>query len=545
MLKKFLVLSSFCFIAELCFLQWWPPGLWSLILILPLFFLGTWDLLQTRHGVRRNFPVIGNLRYFFEFIRPELQQYFVEDNLSGRPIPREFRSVVYQRAKGELQTIPFGTQRDVYQENHEWVLHSVVPVHVESDKMRLSIGGPQCSKPYSSSLLNISAMSYGALSSAAITALNLGAAKGGFYHNTGEGGLSPHHLQGGDLVWQLGTGYFGCRTKTGQFSPELFAEKAQLPVVKMIEIKLSQGAKPGKGGVLPAAKVSKEIAQIRLVEEGKDVLSPAAHSAFSTPIELLKFVQQLRDLSGGKPVGFKLCIGKPYEFVAICKAMIETQIYPDFITVDGAEGGTGAAPLEFANSVGTPLDEGLVFVDDVLTGFGLRGKIRIISSGKVFTAFQFLSKLALGADVVNSARGMMLALGCIQALKCNTNRCPVGVATTDPGLARGLYVPTKAERVARFQRETVSAFAEILGAMGYNDPKQIQRADLYRRLSDGLVKNYGEIFPSLVPNSLLENKNNFSNELPRELQRALRLAQSSSFNPRSPAEIRPREQQFA
>jgi glutamate synthase domain-containing protein 2 len=496
--KQFIVASLIVLGLEAAAAVFWPAGLWSLTVLGPLMVLGYADLLQTKQGVRRNFPIIGNLRYFFEMIRPELQQYFVEDNLSGRPVPRELRSIVYQRAKGQLETIPFGTQRDVYEPNHEWVEHSIAPAPVRHDDLRVAVGGRHCQQPYSASILNISAMSFGALSQAAITALNLGAKKGGFYHNTGEGGLSPYHLRGGDVVWQIGTGYFGCRRPDGAFDAETFRERAILPQVKMIEIKLSQGAKPGKGGVLPGKKVSAEIAKIRLVEIGKDVLSPAAHSAFSTPVGLLEFVQRLRDLSGGKPVGFKLCVGQRHEFFAICKAMVKTGITPDFITVDGAEGGTGAAPLEFANSVGTPLDEGLVFVDDILRGFGLRQEIRLISSGKVFTAFHLLTKLALGADMVNSARGMMLALGCIQALKCNSNHCPVGVATTDPRLVRGLHVPSKSERVYRFHHETVHAFAEILGAMGRRHPGELRRADVRRRLSDGVVvKTYEDLFPSL------------------------------------------------
>ncbi|MCB0356450.1 MAG: FMN-binding glutamate synthase family protein, partial [Bdellovibrionales bacterium] len=447
----------------------WPPILFSLVVFLPLFLLGLLDGLQKRQAVRRNFPLIGNLRYFFELIRPELQQYFVESNHSGRPVPREFRSVVYQRAKGQLETLPFGTQRDVHAEGHEWVHHSMDPQNLNFKDIRVTIGGPQCTKPYSASVMNISAMSYGALSKAAITALNLGAKEGDFFHNTGEGGISSYHLQGGDLCWQIGTGYFGCRTKEGHFCPDSFAKKSQLDVVKLIEIKISQGAKPGKGGLLPGSKVTAEVAEIRGVELGKDVVSPSKHSAFSTPRELLEFVEKLRNLSGGKPVGFKLCVGHHSEFFAICKAMVKTKIYPDFITVDGSEGGTGAAPLEFSNSVGRPLDEGLAFVVDTLNGFDLRDKIKIIAAGKVFTSFHMLTKLALGADLVNSARGMMLALGCIQALKCNSNHCPVGVATTNPHLVRGLNVADKYLRVHRYHDRTVKTFVDILGAMGYSE----------------------------------------------------------------------------
>lgn len=532
MARLFLICSWIIIGIETLFALTWPPALWSLVVVGPLLVIGFVDYFQVKQGVRRNFPIIGNLRYFFELVRPELQQYFVEDNLSGRPVPRELRSIVYQRAKGQLQTMPFGTQRDVYEPNHEWVDHSIVPTHVNDEDMRVVVGGPQCKQPYSASILNISAMSYGALSHAAITALNLGAAKGKFYHNTGEGGLSPYHLQGADAVWQIGTGYFGCRNQDGTFNADAFQERAVLPQVKMIEIKLSQGAKPGKGGVLPGKKVSGEIAKIRLVEAGKDVLSPAAHSAFSTPVGLLEFVQKLRDLSGGKPVGFKLCVGQRHEFVAICKAMVKSGIMPDFITVDGAEGGTGAAPLEFANSVGTPLDEGLVFVDDVLRGFGLRDNIRVISSGKVFTAFHVLTKLALGADMVNSARGMMLALGCIQALKCNTNHCPVGIATNDPHLVRGLHTPSKAERVYRFHHETVHAFAEMLGAMGRRHPKELRREDIRRRLTDGVVRTYEDLFPSVPVGAFALSGFREGHSVYKE---AYNRAQAESFMPAAPS----------
>lgn len=503
MVTLFYRLSAGLFLTLIVLAVIWP---WTMVLLLPaalIVALGIVDVTQTSHAIRRNFPIIGNLRYFFEAIRPEIQQYFVESNLSGRPIPRELRSVVYQRAKGEIETLPFGTQRDVYSEGHEWVDHSIAPVKVDEHSLRVTVGGPACSKPYSAHVLNISAMSYGALSPNAIRALNLGALRGGFYHNTGEGGISPYHLEGGDLVWQIGTGYFGCRTPDGAFSPAAFSERAALPQVKMIEIKLSQGAKPGKGGLLPAEKVTEEIAEIRLVELGKDVVSPPAHSAFSTPEGLTQFIAQLRELSGGKPVGFKLCVGRKSEFVAICKAMLKTGIYPDFITVDGAEGGTGAAPLEFSNSVGVPLDDGLAFVHDMLVGYGVRSQIRLIASGKVLTSFHMLTKFALGADMVNSARGMMLALGCIQALKCNTNHCPAGVATTDPQLARGLYVPQKLERVANFHKATVHAFADMLGAMGYESPAQLRRKDVYRRLGDGRITTYEDLFPSIATGSLL------------------------------------------
>lgn len=503
MVKQFFALSFFVFLLTGLASYFWPPAVFTLVLTLPIFIFGVLDVFQTRKAVKRNFPIIGKLRYFFEFIRPELQQYFVESNHDGRPVPREFRSVVYQRAKGELETLPFGTQRDVNAENHEWVHHSMDPKTLDVNDMRVTIGGPQCKHPYSASLFNISAMSYGALSKNAIIALNRGAKDGGFYHNTGEGGLSPYHKQGGDLVWQIGTGYFGCRDLEGHFSPEKFKETVVLPEVKMIEIKISQGAKPGKGGMLPGSKVSQEVADIRGVEVGKDVISPGKHSEFSSPQGLLLFIQKLRELSDYKPVGFKFCVGRRSEFYGICKAMVEMKIYPDFITVDGAEGGTGAAPLEFSNSVGRPLEDGLTFVVDTLKGFGLRDKIKVIASGKVFTSFHLLTKLALGADLVNSSRAMMMALGCIQALKCNSNACPVGVATTDPGLTRGLVPEDKARRVYNYHKKTIKAFADILGAMGCENPRQLKRTDVFRRVSNGVVKTYEDLFPTLEENILL------------------------------------------
>ncbi len=506
---------------------YWPEVLWSMTILGPLFLIGFFDAIQTKQAIRRNFPVIGNLRYIFELIRPELQQYFVESNQSGRPIPREIRSVVYQRAKGQLETQPFGTQLDVHQEHYEWVNHAIVPVEVKLDDIRIKVGAKNCKKPYSASLLNISAMSYGALSSAAISALNLGAKEGRFAHNTGEGGVSPYHLLGGDLIWQIGTGYFGCRTPEGHFSPEAFKERASLDNVKMIEIKLSQGAKPGKGGILPGAKVNKEVAGIRLVTEGKDCISPSAHSEFSTPIELLQFVDRLQELSGRKPVGIKLCVGKWHEFLALCKAMVETGLMPDFITVDGGEGGTGAAPLEFANHVGTPLEDGLTFVVDALRGFGLKDQIRVIAAGKVFTPFDILKRLALGADMLGSARGMMLALGCIQALRCNSNECPAGVATTDRALAAGLHVPSKKERVRRFHHETVHHFVELLGALGLNHPGQIQRSDVHRRMVNQEVRTLEDIHPSMEVGALLDS--NKWSQLPSKWKVAMSAAHTHTF----------------
>tara|TARA_Y100000817_G_scaffold311435_1_gene303580 strand:+ start:494 stop:2080 length:1587 start_codon:yes stop_codon:yes gene_type:complete len=483
---------------------YWLPFVWTLVVFIPLFSVGVVDLMQTKRAVRRNFPVVGNIRYLFEMIRPELQQYFVESDTNGRPINREYRSIVYQRAKGQLQTRAFGTKNDLYDVDAEWVSHSMNPTTITLDDVRVDIGGPQCKKPYSCSVFNISAMSYGSLSAPAVEALNLGAAKGGFCHNTGEGGISPYHLKGGDLCWQLGTAYFGCRTPEGNFCPQTFKEKANWPQVKMIEVKISQGAKPGKGGMLPGSKVTPEVAEIRGVEVGKSVLSPPGHTEFDDPRGLLNFIAKLRELSGGKPVGFKICIGKKSEFLSLCKAMKETKILPDFISVDGSEGGTGAAPLEFINSVGMPLNDGLSFVHDCLRGFDLRDDIKIIASGKVITAFHMVKKLSLGADVINSARGMMLALGCIHALACNTNKCPVGVTTNDPELTRGLHIPSKAERVARYHADTVHALAEMIGAMGIENTAEVRRQDLYRRNEQGLVETLDKLYPCLDVGALID-----------------------------------------
>ncbi len=439
-------------------------------------------------------------------IRPEIQQYFVESDTDGAPIPREIRSVVYQRAKLETDTLPFGTQLNVYAQGYEWIAHSLSPKHVDPHDLRITVGGPSCKKPYLASIFNISAMSYGAISKNAVLALNGGAKLGGFYQNTGEGGVSPYHLsEGGDLVWQIGTGYFGARNNAGEFCPQTFSDMARHQNIKMIEIKLSQGAKPSHGGLLPAAKITPEIVKIRKVEPGKDIVSPPAHKAFSTPLELLQFVQKLRDLSDGKPVGFKLCIGQQSEFIGICKAMIESQIMPDFITVDGGEGGTGAAPLEFSNHVGVPLEEGLSFVHNILVGFGLRKHIRLIASGKVLTSFQIFSRLALGADICNTARGMMMAIGCIQARRCNTNQCPTGVATTNEKLIHGLVPADKRIRVFNYHRNTVRSFSELLGASGLTHPNQIRRFHVHRRVEQGQVKTYADLFQEIPENSLRES----------------------------------------
>ncbi len=482
----------------------WSPAIWILVLLVPVIGVGLVDMIQTKHTIRRLYPVLGRFRYVLESIRTEIQQYFVESDTSGSPIPREFRSLVYQRAKGDRDTRPFGTIFDVNRAGYEWMNHSLVPNHASELDPRVKFGGDSCTKPYMASPLNISAMSYGALSGNAIRALNRGAKIGGFSHNTGEGSLSPYHLEaGGDIVWQIGTGYFGCRTETGHFNPELFEKSATLDVVKMIEIKLSQGAKPGHGGILPAAKLTEEIARIRHVPMGQDVVSPAAHSAFSTPLELLDFVEQLRELSGGKPVGFKLCIGRRDELLAIFKAMKQSGKTPDFITVDGGEGGTGAAPTEMTNSIGTPLRDALVFVNQALIGIGLRDQIRIIASGKVFSAFHLLRIIALGADTVNSARGMMLALGCIQSRTCNTDHCPTGIATQNPERAKGLVVSDKAPRVANYHRATIENLVELLGTAGLGSLEELEPKHINRRVEGTTIKSYAQLYPTIETGCLL------------------------------------------
>jgi glutamate synthase domain-containing protein 2 len=503
----------------------WPQAPLLMLLFGPLFLLGVVDIFQQKQSIRRNFPIIGHGRYLMELIRPEINQYFVESNKDGVPFDRERRSIVYQRAKKALDTLPFGTQSDVYAQDYEWINHSLAPKPIPHDAPRVLIGGPGCKQPYSAALLNVSAMSYGSLSKNAILALNGAAKLGGFYHNTGEGGISPHHLApGGDIVWQIGTGYFGCRNFDGTFSDEQFKKRATLPNVKMIEIKLSQGAKPGHGGILPASKLTQEIIDIRGVEPGKDVISPPAHSQFSTPEELLGFVQKLRELSGGKPIGFKLCVGKRREFMGIAKAMLKTGILPDFITVDGGEGGTGAAPVEFSNSVGTPLKEGLVFVHNTLVGAGVRDRIKIIAAGKVTTGFHMVTLMSLGADLCNSARAMLFALGCIQALRCNSNECPTGVATQKPELVKGLHVPNKTIRVANFQRETVHSLLEVVAAAGLTHPNELKPWHIMRRTSPTEVKNYDEIYGFLKPGALLES------EVPLSYARPWKSARAETFS---------------
>jgi len=504
--KQFVVLSVAVPLATIVIAQFWPPFLWAFIIILPLIAVGIADMQQCKRTILRLYPVVGHLRFFFESIRPEIQQYFVETNTNGQPVSREYRSLVYQRAKGQRDTRPFGTQFDVYENGYEWINHSLGAKTAHEKNPRVRFGEGQCSQPYDASPLNISAMSYGALSKNAIMALNKGAQMGGFAHNTGEGSISPYHLEhGGDLIWQIGTGYFGCRNDDGGFDEALFAKNAAKDVVKMIEIKLSQGAKPGHGGILPAAKVTQEIADIRNVPVGKSVISPPAHSAFDSPIGLLEFVSKLRKLSNGKPVGFKLCIGKRSEFLAICKAMLETGITPDFITIDGSEGGTGAAPLEFTNSVGTPLRDALLFVDNALIGTGLRSKIRLIASGKAMSAFDILRLLALGADTVNAARAMMFALGCIQARHCNEDNCPTGIATQDPARSDQLDIGDKSERVKNYHEATIHNMMELVAAAGLTHLDELQPWHISRRLSAKEVSNYSKVYPHIKKGCLLSD----------------------------------------
>jgi glutamate synthase domain-containing protein 2 len=467
--------------------------------------LGAYDLIQTKHNLMRNYPITGRLRWVFEGIRPQIRQYFIESNIDGTPFSHNQRSLVYERAKNLHTEEPFGTERDVYAAGYEYLLHSVAPKRPAEEPFRVTVGGPGCKRPYSMALLNVSAMSFGALSANAIRALNLGAKLGGFAHDTGEGGLASYHLEnGGDLVWEIGSGYFGCRTPDGRFDPEIFRDKVNVDSVKCVSVKLSQGAKPGLGGVMPAVKVTPEIAEIRGVPVGVKCVSPAYHTAFSTPRELIEFVAKLRDLADGRPTGFKLCIGHGSEFLGICKAMIELEVYPDFIIVDGGEGGTGAAPLEFEDHVGVPLTEGLAFAHNALVGCNLRDKIKIGCSGKIVSGFAMAQRLAIGADYCNAARAMMFALGCVQSLKCQTNRCPTGVATQDPRRSRAIVVPTKAERVYQFQKQTVEAFNQFIAAMGLNDPSELTPSMLVRRVDERRVLPYDEFMTFLKPGELLD-----------------------------------------
>ena len=502
----------------------YPQSLWLCLITLPILGFGYADYFQSRHAVLRNFPLLGRFRYLLELIRPEIYQYFVESNSNGVPFSRNDRSLVYQRSKKALDTQPFGTQLDVYAVGYEWVNHSMGVEHVDPNSLRIKVGGSKCTQPHDASIFNISAMSYGALSKNAILALNGGAKDGNFLHNTGEGGVSQHHLEnGGGLIWQIGTGYFGCRTLNGEFSREKFKEKVSHPSIKMIEVKISQGAKPGHGGILPKEKLTAEICRDRGVEMGADVVSPPVHNAFSTPIEMMNFIQELRELSDGKPVGFKLCVGKRREFIALCKAMKSTGNIPDFIVIDGGEGGTGAAPVEFANHIGSPGLESLMFVDNCLRGFGIREETKIFTTGKVASGFDLVKRLALGADVVYAARPFMMSLGCIQALKCNSNECPVGVATQDPNLTEGLHVTDKRTRVFQFHEETVNSVAHILGTMGYKRPNELRPWHVFRRVSPRQVMHYGELIERVSHGELLGDK------ISESYKRALELADENSF----------------
>ncbi|BAL73934.1 FMN-binding glutamate synthase family protein [Bradyrhizobium cosmicum] len=497
-----------------------------ILIFAALTLLGVRDLLQKSHAVLRNYPISAHIRFLLEEIRPEMRQYFFESEKDGMPFSRDTRAVVYQRAKMELDKRPFGTQEDVYREGYEWMNHSVSPKSHAEEKFRIIIGGPDCQKPYSASVFNISAMSFGALSPNAVRALNAGAKKGSFAHDTGEGGFSPYHREmGGDIIWEIGSGYFGCRHLDGTFDAEAFARVASQDQIKMVELKISQGAKPGHGGVLPAAKVSEEISKIRGVAMGEDCISPASHRAFSTPVGMMQFVAEMRRLSGGKPAGFKLCIGHPWEFLAICKAMLQTGIYPDFIVVDGNEGGTGAAPLEFMDHLGMPMREGVSFVHNALIGINARDRIKIGASGKIATAFDMARAMAIGADYCNSARGFMFSLGCIQSLSCHTDRCPTGVATQDPTRARALYVPLKIDRVHNYHHATLHSLTELIAAAGLEHPQQLRPIHFSQRTSTTDVKSFAQLYPALRPGELLEGT-----EDPR-FRDAWRMAQAETFQP--------------
>ncbi len=483
--------------------RYWVAWDWGVVIFALLCVLGVWDMLQTRSTLRRNYPVLAHFRFGLESIGPEIRQYFVQSDLDEVPFSRQQRALVYQRAKNQMDVVPFGTLHSTYRVDYEWINHSVAPAKIDSHDFRVLIGA-QSRQPYSASVFNISAMSFGALSANAIRALNEGARRGHFYHDTGEGSISPYHRErGGDLVWEIGSGYFGCRDDAGRFDPERFAANAVDPQVKMIEIKLSQGAKPGHGGVLPAAKVSAEIAATRGVPMGMDCVSPAAHSAFSTPIGLLQFVAQLRELSGGKPTGFKLALGHPWEWFGIAKAMQETGLLPDFIVVDGAEGGTGAAPAEFIDHVGVPMHEALRLVHNTLVGLDLRERIKLGAAGKITSAFEIAKTIAMGADWCNAGRGYMFALGCIQSLSCHTDRCPTGVATQDPRRWKHLDLADKATRVHHYHENTLRALRELLAAAGLNDPSQLGPEHILRRVSAVEIRSLASLYRYLEPGELL------------------------------------------
>jgi len=477
---------------------------WGLVAALPLLAIATWDFVQAKHTLRRNYPLFARVRWLFEDLRPFLHSYLVEGDLEGRPFNRDERALIYARAKGDLDTHPLGTELDVYSDEYEWLGHSIVPNEEAPREWRTRVGGSDCSKPYDSALLNISAMSFGSLSANAIEALNKGASIGGFAHDTGEGGISAYHRKhGGDLIWEIGSGYFGCRNADGTFDPARFADNAASDQVRMVEIKLSQGAKPGHGGVLPAPKVTAEIAEARGVPKGVACLSPATHSTFSTPAGLLEWIARLRELSGGKPAGFKLCVGHPHEIMAIGKAMLDTGLTPDFIVVDGGEGGTGAAPQELTDNIGVPLREGLMLVRNMLVGTGLKERVRLGASGRLHSGAGMARAFALGADWCNAARAFMFSLGCIQSMQCHTGNCPTGIATQTRWRQQGLVVDDKAERVARFQHQTLAALREIVVAMGLDDPWAIQPMDMYERVTSTEARPIDRIYRFLESGELV------------------------------------------
>jgi glutamate synthase domain-containing protein 2 len=502
---------------------WWGA---PLLVLAPLLVVGVSDLNQRSHAILRNYPIIGHIRFLLEAIRPELRQYLIEDERDPVPFSREHRALVYRRAKNVHDAQPFGTVKDVDAVGYGWISHSIRPRRLTDHDFRVTIGGPDCRQPYSASVFNISGTSFGALSANAIMAFNKGAHLGGFAHNTGEGSISKHHrVHGGDIVWQVATGYFGCRTPEGLFDPDRFAAQAVDPQVRMIEVKLSQGAKPGHGGVLPKAKITAEIAETRGIGRDEDCVSPAAHSAFTTPLEFIGFIARLRDLSGGKPIGIKMAVGHRYEFLGVVKAMIETGVTPDFIVIDGGEGGTGAAPAELSNHVGLPLADGLSFVHNALVGAGLRDRIRLGASGKLVTAYDLCRVFAIGADYALSARSFMFAVGCIQSRTCHSNNCPTGVATQDPLRQRALDVDDKAVRVANFHRNTLRALAELLGSAGLAHPDELKPGHLQIRHQSGAVLRGDEVYPRVAPGALLSG--NLTPDLAREWQRA----QADSFEP--------------
>lgn len=500
--------------------------LYGLLVTIPIVLLGIYDLVQTKHNLLRLHPIVGHFRWLFEHIRPQVHQYLVESNTDGRPFNRDDRTIVYERAKNLGGIKPFGTETDVYADDYRWINHSITPRPYDKELYRVLIGNHQCSQHYSSSVLNISALSFGSIGANAILALNKGAKQGDFAHDTGEGGISEYHKRhDGDLIWEIGTGYFGCRDEKGTFNETLFTEQANLDQVKMIEVKLSQGAKPGKGGMLPKVKITKEIAATRMVSQDMDCISPSYHTTFTTPIEFLEFIEKLRKFSGGKPTGFKLCVGERFEFLAICKAMLKTDIYPDFIVIDGAEGGTGAAPLEFTEHVGTPLREGILFVHNALVGINAREKIKLGASGQIISGFGMAFNMALGADWCNSARGFMFALGCVQAQKCHTDRCPTGVTTQDPRRQRAIVVDDKATRVLNFHHHTVRALGEMVAAAGLYHPTELCPRNISYRLSPTMIRTANRVFTFLKPGELLEGTDQPG------YREFWKMATADSFNP--------------